>query len=463
MIDKVLIANRGEIVRRVLRAAGDLGLKTVAVYSDADAGASYVRQAEEAIRIGEANPVKSYLNTPALVDAIRQTGANAVHPGYGFLSESAAFAAAVEEAGATWIGPPSSVLRAIESKCYCRQIATRAGVPVVPGSTEVLASAAEVRSAAELLDYPVLLKLDRGGGGKGIEKVNGPDEIEEIFERVRRIGAMAFGHPDVYVEQAIAEPRHIEVQFIVDNAGTVVCLGERECSIQRRHQKIIEESPSPVVTPIQREQLTEYAAKLATAMGYVGAGTMEFLRSKSGDFYFMEVNARLQVEHPVSEYVTGQDIVQWQLRIAAGEELTFRQPDVTLSGHSIEARCYAEEPGSFRPSPGTVSGLHLPVTGRNVRVDHALEAGGTVPAYYDPLIAKVISWGEDRSAAIGHLLDALGAFRVEGVATTVPVNMLILSSEAYRAGDLSTGFLDELFAGEIDWAQYSPRTPVVTS
>lgn len=462
MINKVLIANRGEIVRRVTRACGDLGLRTVAVYSDADAGAAYARQAEERVHIGASNPVKSYLNIEALVDAIRQSAADAVHPGYGFLSENADFAEAVEAAGAVWVGPPAAILRAIESKCYCRAIATGVGVPVVPGSTAVLDTPDAVREAAVGLDYPVLLKLDRGGGGKGIEKVQGPEQIDEVFARVQRIGTMAFGKPDVYVEQAIAEPRHIEVQFIADHQGNVVCLGERECSIQRRHQKIIEESPSPVVTPAQREQLTDYATRLAKGMGYIGAGTMEFLRSDAGDFYFMEVNARLQVEHPVSEYVTGHDIVQWQLRIAGGEPLAFSQGDIRLGGHSIEARCYAEEPGTFRPSPGTVQGIHFPTMGRHLRVDHALEMGGVVPPYYDPLIAKVISWGDSREQAIGRLVEGLSQFSVQGFATTVPVNLLILQSEAYRSGDLHTGFLDELLAGQIDWSRYAPREHTVS-
>ena len=457
MINKVLIANRGEIVRRVLRACGDLGLRTVAVYSDADAGASYTRQAEEALRLGEANPVKSYLNLEALVGAIQQSKADAVHPGYGFLSENAAFAEAVEGAGAVWVGPPASVLRAIESKCFCRDIATKVGVPVVPGSTEVLATVDDVLDVAQRLNYPILLKLDRGGGGKGIEKVERPEQVEEVFQRVQRIGTMAFGNPDVYVEEAIGEPRHIEVQFLADHHGNVVCLGERECSIQRRHQKIIEESPSPVVSAQQRQQLTDYATKLARGMGYVGAGTMEFLRSGSGNFYFMEVNARLQVEHPVSEYVTGHDIVQWQLRIAGGDRLSFSQADVQLEGHSIEARCYAEEPGTFRPSPGTIRGIHFPTTGRHLRVDHALEVGAVVPPYYDPLIAKVISWDATRERAIERLAAGLSQFSILGLATSVPVNLLILSSQAYRTGDLHTGFLDELFAEHIDWSMYEPK------
>jgi acetyl-CoA carboxylase biotin carboxylase subunit len=458
MIRKVLVANRGEIVRRVMRACNDLGIRTVAVYSDADQNAAYVRQAEEACHIGQSNPVRSYLNIEALIDAVRRSGADAVHPGYGFLSENADFAEAVEAVGAAWIGPPAAILRAIESKSYCRDLARAAGVPVVPGSAGILSTADDVRVAAGNLQYPILLKLDRGGGGKGIERVDGPDAIEAVFQRVQRIGAMAFGQPDVYVEQAISEPRHIEVQFIADGHGSVVCLGERECSIQRRHQKIIEESPSPVVTPAQRLQLTEYAVTLARGMGYVGAGTMEFLRSRSGNFYFMEVNARLQVEHPVSEFVTGVDIVQWQLRVAGGERLTMTQDDIALTGHSIEARCYAEEPGSFRPSPGTISSVHFPVMDRHLRVDHALESGGTVPPYYDPLIAKVISWGATREAAVARLVRGLYEFDIAGIQSTIPVNLLILQSEAYREGALHTGFLDDLLAGDVSWDAYSPLT-----
>lgn len=462
MINKVLVANRGEIVRRVIRACGDLGLRSVAVYSDADAGASYCRQADEAHGIGAANPMKSYLNVEALVEAIRQSGADAVHPGYGFLSENADFAEAVERAGAVWVGPPSHVLRSIQSKSYCRDIATEAGVPVVPGSLGLVSDPDGVYQVAESIPYPLLLKLDRGGGGKGIEMVRDANEVPKVFESVQRIGLMAFGSPDVYVEMAVAEPRHIEVQFIADRSGNVVCLGERECSIQRRHQKIIEESPSPVVSPEQREELTSYASRLAKGMGYVGAGTMEFLRSRSGSFYFMEVNARLQVEHPVSEFVSGEDIVQWQLRIAAGEDLSFTQDDVELTGHSIEARCYAEDSATFLPSPGVVSGLQLPVMGRHLRVDHALELGGSVPPYYDPLIAKVVSWDSTRDGAISRLTKALASFSIEGIATTIPLNRVILQSDAYRHGDLHTGFLEEILAQEIDWERYG-ATPHAAS
>lgn len=458
-VGKVLIANRGEIVSRVTRACHGLGLQAVSVYSDADEGAAFTRQTDESYRIGEGNPVKSYLNIEALLGALKESGADAVHPGYGFLSESAEFAEAVEQAGAVWIGPPAKILRSIESKVYCRHIATAAGVPVTPGSSGVLATPDDVREAAKVVNYPCLIKLDRGGGGKGIEKIESPDEVDEVFQRTQRIGTMAFGNSGVYLEKAIPDPRHIEIQFLADREGNVVCLGERECSIQRRHQKIIEESPSPVVTVAQRRQLSEYAAKLAHDMGYVGAGTMEFLRSSTGDFYFMEVNARLQVEHPVSEFVTGYDIVQWQLRIADGELLNFSQDDVSIVGHSIEARCYAEEPGTFRPSPGTVTDLHLPQTGRHLRVDHALEVGNVVPPYYDPLIAKVISWDTDRAGAIEHLRRGLEDFYVEGIATSIPVNLLILESDDYNLGRLNTGFLDKLFAQDVQWDAYTPKRP----
>lgn len=454
MIGKVLVANRGEIVRRVIRACGDLGLRSVAVYSDADAGASYCRQADEAYGIGAANPMKSYLNVEALVAVIARSGADAVHPGYGFLSENADFAEAVEASGAVWVGPAPNVLRSIESKSHCRDIAIQAGVPVVPGSAGLVSDPEGVFEVAEHIRYPLLLKLDRGGGGKGIEMVRDANEVSKTLEKVQRIGLVAFGAPDLYVEMAVDRPRHIEVQFIADRSGNVVCLGERECSVQRRHQKIIEESPSPVVSPEQRAELTGYASRLARRMGYVGAGTMEFLRSASGDFCFMEVNARLQVEHPVSEFVSGEDIVQWQLRIAAGEDLSFTQDDVELTGHAIEARCYAESVPAFVPSPGVVSGLRLPVMGRRLRVEHALELGGSVPPFYDPLIAKVISWDTTREAAIARLTTALESFSVEGVATTIPLNRLILESDAFVRGDLHTGVLAEILAHEIDWTRY---------
>lgn len=404
--------------------------------------------------IGPANPVRSYLNIDALMEAALSSQADAVHPGYGFLSENAGLAKAVEEAGLTWIGPSSRVMDSIESKSFCRQLASELGVPVVPGSDGLVKDAQDVVRTAGMLGYPLLLKLDRGGGGKGIEMVRSEQEISDVLERVGRIGALAFGDSGVYVETAVSEPRHIEVQFLADAEGNVVCLGERECSIQRRHQKIIEESPSPIVTTEERSKLMAWTARLAARMGYVGAGTMEFLRTHTGAYYFMEVNARLQVEHPVSEMVTGQDVVQWQLRIASGELLSISQADVTFDGHAIEARCYAEDPRTFAPSPGVVTALRLPVMGRYVRIDHALEPGGSVPPYYDPLIAKVISWDKTRMGAVERLAAALEGFSVAGISTTVPLNRAIVDSDAYRAADLHTGFIEDLIGGGVAWDQY---------
>ena len=447
MIKKLLIANRGEIVVRVMKTCRKLGIKTVAVYSDADRNMFYLKEADEAFHIGPSNPIKSYLNIEAILDAAKQSGADAIHPGYGFLSENSLFADAVVTNGITWVGPPPAVLMAIDSKCYCRKIATGAGVSVIPGTIDTISSADDICSYASEHGYPLVLKLDKGGGGKGIEVVREDQQAREAFERLSRIGMLAFGHPEAYIEKEVISPRHIEIQFLADGSGNCVCLGERECSIQRRYQKIIEESPSPVVHEKDRAMLFDCTAKLATAMGYQGAGTMEFLRSAEGQFFFMEVNARLQVEHPVTEFLTGIDIVEQQLRIASGESLAWRQADIRLRGHAIEARVYAEDPVSFCPSPGTVSHLQFPATDpAYLRIDHAMEAGAAVPPYYDPLLAKVIAWGESRRDAVDKLVRALSEFYVEGIKTTIPANLLILSSPKYLKGDLDTGFIDTLYA-----------------
>jgi acetyl-CoA carboxylase biotin carboxylase subunit len=447
VIKRLLIANRGEIVARVMKTCRKLGIETVAVYSEPDKNLAYLNEADEAHHIGPANPIKSYLSIDAIIKAMKDSGADGVHPGYGFLSENSLFAQAVVSAGSTWVGPPPHVLAEIDSKCYCRRIATDAGVPVVPGTIEITRGEEDIIGFAAEHGYPLVLKLDKGGGGKGIEQVVEAAQAKEAFERMSRIGLMAFGHPESYIEKLIASPRHIEVQFLADRAGNCVCLGERECSIQRRYQKIIEESPSPVVTKEDRDTLFRHTSELVKAMGYQGAGTMEFLRSEDGSFFFMEVNARLQVEHPVSEFLTGIDIVEQQLKIASGEELDFRQEDVSLKGYSIEARVYAEDPVSFYPSPGTISKLRIPVAdGRHLRVDHAIEEGCAVPPYYDPLLAKVISWAESRPEAIEHLRRALEEFVIEGVKTTISANLQILGTLEYRTGDLHTGFLQRLYS-----------------
>jgi len=447
VIRKLLIANRGEIVTRVMRTCRSRGIKTVAVYSEADKDISYLKGVDEAYCIGPANPIKSYLNIEAIIDVAKKSGVDAIHPGYGFLSENSQFAEAVTSGGIIWVGPPPPVLKAVDSKCTCRQIASGVHVPVVPGTIQTVESAREIRETASELGYPIILKLDKGGGGKGIEVVHQESQVEEALERLSRIGLMAFGHPECYVETEVLRPRHIEVQFLADGHGNCVCLGERECSIQRRYQKIIEESPSPVVSEEEREKLFDYTARLVGAMGYQGAGTMEFLRSPQGNLYFMEVNARLQVEHPVTECLTGVDIVDEQLRIAGGEATELRQENIRRQGHAIEARVYAEDPITFMPSPGTIGGLRLPQTdARHVRVDHAIERGAKIPPFYDPLVAKVIAWDVDRPQAIDRLIAALSQFCVEGIKTTIPTNIAILMSDRYAAGDVHTGFIQELFS-----------------
>ncbi|MEJ2718676.1 MAG: biotin carboxylase N-terminal domain-containing protein [Deltaproteobacteria bacterium] len=444
MLKKLLIANRGEIVARIIRTCRELGIPTVAICSDADQGAAYLKLADETVTVGPANPLQSYLNIDAIIDAARKTGADSIHPGYGFLSENAAFAEAVVQAGLVWVGPAPETLGVIHSKCYCRHVANDVNVPVIPGTLDPVHDAADVIRYGREHGYPLFLKLDKGGGGKGIEIVQSEEDAAEVFKRASSIGQMAFGDSACYIEEVVSKPRHIEIQFLADTFGNIACLGERECSIQRRHQKIIEESPSTVVTPAEREMLFEYSRRLVTKLNYHGSGTFEGLRSEDGNYYFMEVNARLQVEHPVTEMLTGIDIVRCQLEIAAGEKLGFEQEDIKTKGHSIEARVYAEDPETFFPSPGTITEVVLPPTGEHLRIDHALEPNGTVPPFYDPLLAKVISWGETRQEATDRLMDALGRFRIEGVKTTISANVQILGHPRYAKGDVSTHFMSEL-------------------
>ncbi len=444
MINRLLIANRGEIVARIIRTCKELGVYTVAVYSEADKQAPYLEQADEAVLIGPANPMQSYLNIEALIQAARRTEADAVHPGYGFLSERGAFAEAVEQAGLIWVGPSSKVLKAISSKCHCRHLADGIQVPVIPGTLNPVTDSETVAAYGRDQGWPIFLKLDKGGGGKGIEIVNNESEAEEVLQRASRIGQMAFGSADCYIEQVVHQPRHIEVQFLADKHGNCVCLGERECSVQRRHQKIIEEAPSVVVTDEDRQRLFDRARRIVLKIGYEGAGTIENLRSADGNYYFMEINARLQVEHPVTEYLSGVDIVKWQLLIASGEEISFSQADVKMNGHAIEARVYAEDPETFVPSPGTITSLRLPETDSRLRIDHALKENGSVPPFYDPLLAKVIAWGSERAEATNRLIEALADFKIEGIKTTIPLNLAILKRPEYLAGNIDTGFIDNI-------------------
>lgn len=448
MIKKILIANRGEIVSRIIKTCKLMGIETVVVYSEADKDATYIQEATESYCIGSPSPIKSYLNIKVLLEVLKKSGADAVHPGYGFLSEKAEFAKAVHEAGAVWIGPKPAVLANIESKCYCRQLASQLELPVTPGTVRPIESIDEIYNIAHLYGVPLMLKLDKGGGGKGIQRIDAlhtPAEMQQLFDSLRRVGTLAFASGDVYIEKIIDKARHIEVQFLADAEQSVVCLGERECSIQRRYQKIIEESPAVAVSEIQRQALFAYTKRLIRKMQYTGAGTIEYLCDSSGSFYFMEINARLQVEHPVTEMVTGIDIVEQQIRIAAGEKLALRQEDVQCKGHAIECRIYAEDPDTFMPSPGRIRKLSFPDTIHNekLRIDTAVQENSNIPPYYDPLFAKIIAWGECRTAAIEQLKQGLKKIVVEGIETTIQADLEILEHPKFISGDINTNFLCE--------------------
>jgi acetyl-CoA carboxylase biotin carboxylase subunit len=440
---KVLIANRGEIAVRVIRACRDLGLSSVAVYSDADRGATHVRMADEAIHIGPPPAAESYLSIPKILDAAKRIGAGAIHPGYGFLSENADFADACAEAGVTFVGPPGRAMRELGEKTAAKRIAEAAGVPIVPGYNAGLKDAAHAARIAEEIGYPVLLKAAAGGGGKGIRFVFHRDELEASLRMARSEASGAFGDDTVYMEKAVTPARHIEVQIFGDAHGNAVHLGERECSIQRRHQKLIEESPSVALDDELRARLTGAAVALARASGYVNAGTVEFLLGPDRNFYFLEVNTRLQVEHPVTEWRTGRDLVREQLRVAAGLPLRFTQEEVGFRGHAIEARITAEDPfNRFLPASGVVAALHEPA-GPGVRVDAALFEGMSVPLFYDSLLAKLICWGEDRDEALARLRRALEEYTIAGVRTTIPFHQWLVRQPRFQAGDFSTDFIAE--------------------
>ncbi len=442
MFRTVLIANRGEIAVRIIRACRELGVRSVAVYSEADRRASHVLMADEAHCVGPAASAESYLRIDRLLEVAKKSGAEAIHPGYGFLAERAPFARAVEEAGLVFIGPTADTILAMGDKTAARRRMQEAGVPIVPGIVDAAATPEEARKHADGIGYPVLLKAAAGGGGKGMRVVSSPDELSRAFEAASREATAAFGDGSVYLEKYLDRPRHIEVQVLGDATGRVVHLGERECSIQRRHQKLVEEAPSPVLTPELRARMGEAAVRAAEAVDYRGAGTVEFLY-QDGDFYFLEMNTRIQVEHPVTELVAALDLVQWQLRIACGEPLDFRQDDVSLQGHAIECRITSEDPfGGFLPSTGTVQSLSLP-SGPGVRWDGAVDVGTVVGLHYDPLLAKLITFAPTREAAIRRMARALDELVVEGVATSVPFHRRVMTHPAFVAGDLSIRFLEE--------------------
>jgi acetyl-CoA carboxylase biotin carboxylase subunit len=443
-LKKLLVANRGEIAVRVIRACREQGIATVAVFSEADREALHVLMADEAYPIGPPAATESYLKIDTLVDVARRAGADAVHPGYGFLAENARFAEACAAAGLTFVGPPPAAIRAMGDKTAARKIARDMKVPMVPGTLEAIGSDDEARTTAAKIGYPVMLKAALGGGGKGMRLVRREAELADALRAARSEASAAFGDASVYLERAVVEPRHVEIQVLADAHGAIVHLGERECSIQRRHQKLIEESPSPCVDADLRARMGEAACRVAKAAGYVNAGTVEFLVDAEGSFYFLEMNTRLQVEHPVTEMVTGIDLVREQLRIAAGEPLGYAQRDVAWKGWAIECRINAEDPfGGWLPSPGTITGLRA-ASGPGVREDSGAYEGYTVPRWYDTLVAKLIVWGADRPTAVERMLRALGEYKVVGVRTTIPALERIIGHPDFRAGRLSTGLLERI-------------------
>jgi acetyl-CoA/propionyl-CoA carboxylase biotin carboxyl carrier protein len=442
--DTVLVANRGEIAVRVLRSVRALGLRSVAVYSDADAGARHVLEADVAVRIGGAAPTDSYLSIPAVIEACLRTGAGAVHPGYGFLSENAGFAEALKDAGIVFIGPSVHALNVMGDKIRSKNHVAGFGVPVVPGIAEPGLTDDDLLRAAADIGFPLLIKPSAGGGGKGMHAVHDADGLHETLATARRVAARAFGDDTLFLERLIERPRHIEVQVLADGHGSVIHLGERECSLQRRHQKVIEEAPSALLDEATRRRIGEAACDAARSVDYTGAGTVEFLVSDTApdEFFFMEMNTRLQVEHPVTELVTGVDLVEWQIRIAAGEELSLTQEDVVLTGHAVEARVYAENPeAGFLPSTGSILALTEPA-GEGIRVDSSLLPGGTVSSSYDPMVAKVIAWGSDRGQALDRLDAALAGTVVLGVATNIEYLRLLVTDDDVRAARLDTTLIE---------------------
>lgn len=442
MIDKVLIANRGEIAVRIIRACREMGIETVAVYSEADKEALHTQLADEAICIGPAPSTESYLNMERIISATIVSGADAIHPGFGFLSENSKFADLCEQCGITFIGPSSQVIQKMGNKSEARKTMVEAGVPVIPGSDDVVVDVAEGKQLAQSITYPVIVKAALGGGGKGMRVAETEEEFENAFLTAQKEAQIAFGDGTMYMEHFVQQPRHIEFQILADNYGNVIHLGERDCSIQRNHQKMIEESPSLALTEELRERMGEAAVKAARAAGYTSAGTIEFLLEKSGNFYFMEMNTRIQVEHPVTEWVTGIDLIKEQIRIADGKPLRYSQGEVKITGHAIECRINAENPAkNFRPSPGTITDMYLP-GGKGVRIDAAVYSGYTIPPYYDSMIAKLIVYARNRKEAITKMQSALGEVIIEGIDTNVDYQYEIISDPDFQSGNIDIDFIE---------------------
>jgi acetyl-CoA carboxylase biotin carboxylase subunit len=441
-IRKILIANRGEIAIRIIWTCMEMGIKTVAIHSKADREALHVRYADEAVCVGGNPSAESYLNIPAIISAAEITNVDAIHPGYGFLAESATFAKICEDCNIKFIGPRADVIAMMGDKVEARRTMTAAGVPILPGSPDPIESVDEAKKLAKEIGFPVIVKAAAGGGGRGMRIVRTEDELAGSLEMAQAEALTAFKNGAVYIERYIERPRHIEIQVLADEHGNCIHLGERECSIQRRHQKLLEEAPSPVITPEQREQMGAVAVKACKEIGYSSAGTFEFLLDEDGSFYFMEMNTRIQVEHPVTEMVTLADIVRNQIRIAEGEDLGYEQSDLQIVGHSIECRINAEDPVTFVPSPGKITAFNIP-GGPGVRVDTAVYPGYTVPPYYDSMIAKLIVHARNRETAIARMQRALNMMVVEGIKTTIPLHQKIMADEKFQKGDFSTKFMEE--------------------
>ena len=446
MFKKVLVANRGEIALRVIRACKELGIKTVAIHSEADAGAMHSRAADERLCVGPAESALSYRNIPNVLSAAEITGADAIHPGYGFLSENAHFAEVCESIGVKFIGPTSENIALMGDKAKAREIVSRRGLPVTPGSPGELKSEQEAREAATKIGYPVIIKAAAGGGGRGMRVVNSTDELGRAFQAAQAEAKSTFGNDSVYLERYFLEPRHIEVQIAADARGHVVYLGERDCSIQRRHQKLVEETPSPAVDEKLRREIGRVAVDAMKAVHYRNLGTVEFLLDKDHNFFFMEVNTRIQVEHPITEMVTGIDLIKEQIRLADGQPLSFKQPDIRLNGHSLECRINAEDPEKFTPSPGLITRYSAP-GGFGVRVDSAMASNALVVPHYDSMIAKLITHGRDRQEAMARMRRALDEFVIEGIKTTIPLHKRILNDPDFQKGHVSTTYLERFLAG----------------
>ncbi|MFP9100344.1 acetyl-CoA carboxylase biotin carboxylase subunit [Flavobacterium sp. RHBU_24] len=442
---KILVANRGEIAIRVMKTAKNMGIKTVAVYSAADRNAPHVKYADEAIYIGEAPSSQSYLVMDKIIDVAKQTGADAIHPGYGFLSENANFAEAVTAAGITFIGPRPDAIRIMGSKLGAKDAVKAYGIPMVPGVDEAITDVAKAKAISAEIGFPILIKASAGGGGKGMRIVENEAEFESQMERAISEATSAFGDGSVFIEKYVGSPRHIEIQVMADSHGNTLYLFERECSVQRRHQKVVEEAPSSVLTPEIRKAMGEAAVKVAQACNYLGAGTVEFLLDEKLNFYFLEMNTRLQVEHPVTEMITGLDLVEMQIRVARGEALNIKQEDLHIKGHAMELRVYAEDPlTDFSPNVGTLEVYELPV-GEGIRVDNGFEQGMDVPIYYDPMLAKLITYGKDRAEAIEKMIQAIAQYRIKGVATTLPFGTFVMEHEAFRSGNFDTHFVKKYY------------------